>query len=122
MKTPFGMTAAVTAGAFAASLAGCATPTGDYALLESGYNHIAAENWSDAETDLRQVLEADPDNRYAQLNMGVVYEKTGRPDEARAMYNQVIESGTTQVAARSTVEAEKGRMLKDIAEENLRGM
>jgi Tfp pilus assembly protein PilF len=122
MKTPFGLMAAVTAGAFAASLAGCATSTGDYSLLESGYNHIEEGNWSDAEADLMQVLESDPDNRYAQLNMGVVYENTGRPDEARAMFNQVVESGTTEVAARSTESAEEGRMLTEVAEDNLRGM
>jgi hypothetical protein len=56
------------------------------------------------------------------LNLGVVYQQTGRDVEAREMYNRVIESNATATAGRSNLTREVGRPLSDLAEDNLRGL
>ncbi len=102
------------------ALGGCAMPTTqNSALVQSGYEHIVNQQWSEAEADLLDALDADADNPYALLNLGVVYQQTGREAEAREMYNRVIESGTSATAARSNIPAELGKPLSVLAEENL---
>jgi general secretion pathway protein D len=101
------------------ALAGCATMTEDNRLATRGFNYIDEGDMRAAEEELNAALDVNPDNPYALLNLGVVYEATGRTDDARDYYIRVIESETTAIAARSTVDAERGEKLVDIAERNL---
>jgi Tfp pilus assembly protein PilF len=103
----------------AVALAGCATMTEDNRLATSGYEYIEKGDMSAAERELNAALDANPDNPYALLNLGVVYEQTGRTGDARDQYLRVIESNTSATAARSTVNDQRGEKLVDIAERNL---
>ena len=110
----------VTMGAvLAMALVGCATTTTDNRLVLSGYDYIDQGDWSAAERELNSALDVNPDNPYALLNLGVVYENTGRPGDARDMYERVIKSKSNAVASRSTVDAERGEKLTGIATRNL---
>ena len=104
----------------AAALGGCAVPfTKEQQLVQDGFDHILNQQWSDAETVLLQALESDANDPYALLNLGVVYQQTGRDDQARDMYNRVIESDTTLRASRSNLTDERDRLLTELAQDNL---
>jgi general secretion pathway protein D len=106
--------------AIAAAIGGCAvTPSTETKLVQNGFEHILNQQWSEAETVLLQALESNADDPYALLNLGVVYQQTGRNEEAREMYNRVIESDTTLRAGRSNLIAVRGRPLTELAQENL---
>lgn len=101
-----------------ATLGGCATK--DVDLVESAFLNIENQQWAAAEKELREALEINENNPFAMLNLGVVYENTGRPDEAREMYNRVLESNTRARANKTNVSFERGQRLTELAELNLR--
>jgi len=71
---------------------------------------------------LAAALDDDPGNPYALLNLGVIYQKQGRLQDARGMYRRVIDSRSSAVAGQATAEEEVGRRLTTIAEANLAQM
>jgi len=101
------------------ALAGCATPSDANRLAMSGYEYIKQGKMGPAERELNKALEDDPDNPFALLNLGVVYQETDRPEDAERRWRQVIELDASEIAARSTVNAERGEQLKNIARRNL---
>ena len=108
-------------GVFMVSLlsAGCVTLGGDMAYSNRGYEEICQDNCEKAEGYLKRALEINPNNPYALLNMGVVYQKTGRPEMARKMYQKVIDLEAKEPAQRSNEDWAKGKSLADIAKKNL---
>ncbi len=127
-----------TVGALAAGLvlSGCASSIPDIAqlfqevtlgkpapsdenLVNKGYAEIEAGNYSYAEIYLDSALSINPSNPFALLNMAVVYEKTGREDEARALYAALIRQNPTNIADSAIDDANVGRIITDIARENL---
>mgnify|MGYP001292676063 CR=1 FL=1 len=91
----------------------------DENLVNKGYAEIEAGNFSYAEVYLDSALSINPSNPFALLNMAVVYEKTGREDEARALYAALIRQNPTNIAASAINEGNVGRTITDIARENL---
>jgi len=69
---------------------------------------------------LLQALAIDPENPYALINLGAVYEKEGQVEKAISSYRQVIRSETLVTATDSSDPAKVGLPLRQIAEENLR--
>lgn len=107
----------------AAALGGCAvTPSNETKLVNNGFEYILNQQWSEAETVLLQALESNADDPFALLNLGVVYQQTGRNEEAREMYNRVIDSKTTLRAGRSNIAEERDRPLTELAQDNLARM
>ena len=103
------------------TLVGCASPvTTDQQLVERGYQHILSQQWGQAETALLRALEADANNPYALMNLGLVYERTDRDAEAMEMYNRVIESQKAGRATGSHRSNQPGTPLTIQAERNLR--
>ncbi len=104
----------------ALSLIGCGTAllTEDMRLANQGYDELLKGNYSDAEGYLEQALAKNPDNPYAMLNLGVVYENTGRTDQAREMYKKLI-ALNPKARASVTSEGTGGKPLVEIAQENL---
>jgi Tfp pilus assembly protein PilF len=100
-------------------VSGCAVSSKDMRLSNEAYENILDDNYKDAEPKLLEALEKNPDNHYAQLNLGVVYHNTGRLDKAKEMYVKVIDSDTDDVAERSNDKKQRGRKLVDIAKDNL---
>jgi tetratricopeptide (TPR) repeat protein len=101
-----------------AGLVGCATQ--DMELSNEGFRAISEKNYGQAETSLEKALSINPDNPYALLNMGVVYQETGRLDKARQMYEKLIALQPKEVAEQSNTDSLAGKGLADIARENLK--
>ena len=70
-------------------LLGCAGK--DMKLTTQGSEAIFMNDYKSAEKYLDEALALNPENPYALLNMGVVYENTGRKEQAIGMYQKVIE-------------------------------
>lgn len=99
-------------------LSGCATQ--DMELSNEGFQEISRKNYGQAEVSLEKALSINPDNPYALLNMGVVYQETGRLDKARQMYDRLIGLQPKDVAEESNTGSLAGKGLVDIAKENLK--
>ena len=94
-------------------------PDNDLLLADQGFQALSQGNYRDAELYLTTALEANSSNPYALLNMGVVYEKTGRIEQARDMYARVVLINPVATAVESTDEGLVGATLADIARQNL---
>jgi cell division protein FtsN len=77
-----------------ALLLGCAGK--EKKLTNKGSEAIVMNDYLGAERYLEEALALNPDNPYALFNMGVVYENTGRQQQAISMYQKVLELNTTQ--------------------------
>jgi cell division septation protein DedD len=63
----------------------------DMKLTTQGSEAIFMNDYQSAEKYLDEALALNPENPYAVLDMGVVYENTGRKEQAISMYQKVIE-------------------------------
>ena len=91
-------------------------------LVENGYTAMAGGDYATAEYLLNQALEINRKNPYALLNLGVIYQETGRYDKARKFYQSVIDLKPNQKAAASNVQGYAGKSLADIARINLKNL
>lgn len=80
----------LSAACMVAVLTGCTIRTGP---LNRGFEAFADGNYAKAETEFFKALEDDPDNPYVQLNLGAVFQNTGRPEMARFLYQKVLITG-----------------------------
>ncbi len=94
--------------------------TEDMRLSDLGYQFLEAKDYDKAKHYLEQALEINPDNPYALLNMGVIYEAQGKRDEAIKMYEKVITLNPEDRAFESTDAEKIGHKLSDIATDNLK--
>jgi len=88
-------------------------------LTITGYEMLMADNVQEAKEYFVEALDINPDNSFALMNMGVVYEKEGEPEEALKMYQAVMSVGTTETAFESSDQEKNGALLVDIARENI---
>ena len=89
-------------------------------MADLGYQFLETKEYDKAKQYFEQALEINPDNPYALLNMGVVYEAQGNRDEAIKMYEKVITLNPEARAFESTDSEKIGHKLSDIAKENLK--
>src|SRR5437868_245912 len=52
------------------------------ALVQKGLQAQIAGNDTEAEKDFNQVLDADPNNKYAHYNLGLIYQNRGKNSDA----------------------------------------
>ncbi len=87
-----------------------------YALIESGQLH-------DAQAQLARVLEQDPSNAWAVLNLGVVMQRMGLHVRARDLYMRVLSLPQAKdLVSGSATQVGGGRRLRDLARHNLRSV
>ncbi len=111
--------AAVTSVLFLAIIAaGCASR--DQRLANNGFSAIEGGRYADAERMLTEAVQLNPDNPYALLNLGAVYQRTGRFNQAREMFDKVIALDALQNPARRSKFVDPSKNLKQIAEDNLK--
>ncbi len=91
----------------------------DQRLADLGFAAIAEGNLGLAETYLDAALAINPNNPYALLNLGVVYQHTGRMPAARKLYNKLTVLDPPDAAVTATRERQVGTRLVDIARSNL---
>ncbi|MEA3415238.1 MAG: tetratricopeptide repeat protein [Thermodesulfobacteriota bacterium] len=92
----------------------------DMKWIDDGYNYLVAKDYDKAEFCFKKALSINPDNPYAFLNLGVVYERQGNTGEAITMYQKVIELNPEIVVKESTNPQKTGYTLVDIAKDNLK--
>jgi len=92
----------------------------DMKLANKGFADIEKGQLAAAETSLTEAVQANPNNAYALLNLGTVYQRTGRFDEAREMFEKVVALNPTEKPAKRSKFVDESRTLKDIAEDNLK--
>lgn len=94
----------------------------DMTIANKGYQAMVERNYEKAEAFFDLALSVNPENPYALLNLGVVYHNTGRLEQAKQMYQKVIELKSTTKAEYTTDNKYQGKTLSEIAEENLRAI
>lgn len=65
-------------------------------------NAIQEGNLTMAERELLLVVAEDPHNPYALLNLAYVYQQSGRNDQARILYERVLDLRSNPLAKLST--------------------
>jgi Flp pilus assembly protein TadD len=100
------------------SLSACAST--DQRLANKGFEAIEKGQLVDAERVLTEALDLNPDNPYALLNLGTVYQRTGRFDLAREMFEKVIALDPKDVPSRKSKFIQESKTLREIAEDNLK--
>ena len=100
-------------------LIGCTVLREDMRLSNRGLKEISKGNFQQAEKYLERALSLNPDNPYAVLNMGVVYQNTGRNEQAREMYKKVLSISSEEKAQQSNKDWAVGKDLVEIAKKNL---
>jgi Flp pilus assembly protein TadD len=108
---------------FIVLVVGCATGKGmvysDMQLADQGFEALTQGRYGDAENYLDKALAINPNNPYALLNLGVVYENTKRFEKAKRMYEKVIQMNPPDIAGKSNMEGKAGKTIVDLAKENL---
>jgi Tfp pilus assembly protein PilF len=101
-------------------LAGCASTSGGMNLVNKGFNHIEKGELADAETVLNEAVQKYPENPYAVLDLGTVYQRTGRFDQAREMFEKVIAMDAKDNPSRRSKFVDPNKNLTQIAQDNLK--
>ena len=91
----------------------------DVEFSDLGYRCLQNKEYDKAEEYLERALEINPDNPYALLNMGVVYEIKGDKNKAIKIYEKLLAINPDARAGVSTDPEKKGYKLVDIAKDNL---
>ena len=89
------------------------------ALTRRGYEKLQAEEIQSAKEFFTEALEIDPSNPFALMNMGVVYEKEGKPQEAVKVYQAVVSGNSSAVTDTSDDPSDQGVALTVLAKENI---
>ena len=98
---------------------GCAGKSQDIRLLDQGVQELSKGNYQKAELYLDGALSVNPDNPYALLNMGMIYQITGRIEKACQMYEKVIALDIKGEADQASEDLAAGKPLVEVAKENL---
>jgi general secretion pathway protein D len=91
----------------------------DMMMANRGYEELIKQNYDQAEAFFDVARSVNPTNPYVLLNLGVVYQNTGRINAAREMYLKVVELNPAQRVDRIKKNEYKGKTLADIAKINL---
>jgi len=118
MKRFFRLAAIATVFIVPVILAGCVSS--DMKLANKGFAYIENGQLAAAETLLTEAVQANPNNPYALLNLGTVYQRTGRFDQAREMFEKVVALNPKEKPSKRSKFVDDSKTLKDIAEDNLK--
>lgn len=100
-------------------LAGCA---GQGTEHDNAWRSIVAEDYSSARAQYESILAEDPNNPYANLNIGVAYEELGDTSMAAKHYQLAIANGAEaqiEEVAQDGHTAARATTVKQVATENL---
>lgn len=94
----------------------------DARLAELGYKYLRLRDYKSALKYFKKALNKNPDNPYAMLNMGYIYQMQGDKQKAIEIYERLIAMNPPDRAAESTDPLQAGKKLTDIAKENLKSL
>jgi Flp pilus assembly protein TadD len=107
---------------FLASCASGPAEAPDTELADEAFELMLEGNYEQAEATLEVARSINPDNPYVLLNLGVVYQNTGRIDQAREMYVRIILLNPPEVAGNSNIADGQGQRIVDLAKQNLENL
>jgi len=96
--------------------------TQDIYLTHQGFVELSKGNYSVAEANLLVSLDIKPTNPYSLLNLGAVYQDTGRAWQAVEIYEKLLELNPDETAIQSNKERYRGKSLVEITKENLKSL
>ena len=102
-----------------ALVAGLSACSGGNAHMQAGFKALQQGDYSRAEPELKQALADDPSDPFSKLNLGAVYQNTGRADQAVPLYRDVLVSGKDIYPKRTSGAATPRQSLAEIAQDNL---
>jgi general secretion pathway protein D len=88
-------------------------------LTELGYQKLQSNNIQGAKEYFKEALEVNPNNPYALINLGVVYEREGKKEMALDTYQKVIMTNTGITSTGDTDDQRGGLPLLQVARENI---
>jgi len=94
----------------------------DTKLADDAFDLILKKDYEQAEATLDVARSINPDNPYVLLNLGVVYQSTGRIERAREMYVRIILLNPPDVAGESNVPGAQGKKVVELAKHNLENL
>jgi len=94
--------------------------TEDMKFTDEGFQFMTKGNPAEAERSFKKALSINPDNPYTLLNLGVLYQQTNRPEEARKMYEKVIRLQPKEMAPNNASSAIAGKGLGQLAADYLK--
>ncbi len=118
-KRRFRSSIAAVSFAVAVSLGGCAGAPKDMRLVDSSAGAYVMGDLKYARERAREALELNPDNGYALMTLGAIYERSGNVARARAIYTEVIASRGSEKNATVGVEPTERAALAALARERL---
>ena len=89
--------------------------------VSKGYDAYSKQDYMTAEVEFQKALDDDKDDPYAQLNMGALYQATGRPQLAVQLYLKVLQTGKNVRPNRKTnnLTSQASPTLAEMAQANL---
>lgn len=100
-------------------VAGCSGSGSDQ---QAAWDSIIAQDYNSARAQYQSILAEDPDDPYANLNIGVAYEELGDNAMAAKHYQVAIANGAEapiQEVAQDGNKAGRSTTVKQVAQENL---
>ena len=100
-------------------LSGC---SGQSDGLDDGWSMITAQEYASAQAHYQSMLAEDPNNPYANLNLGVAYEHSGDNEMAAKHYQVAVANGQDaeiQEVAQDGNVAPRSTTVAKVAQENL---
>ncbi len=88
-------------------------------LTKRGYEKMKSGELDAAKEYFREALKIDPVYPYALMNLGVIYEKEGKPKQALEMYRAVVSGPSDAVAESPGGSLQKEVPLKKLAQESI---
>jgi tetratricopeptide (TPR) repeat protein len=105
----------------ALSLAACASgPTRDQTLNGQGLSAMQVGNMEEAERLLTEAVDENPNNLQALYNLGMLYQKTNRPEKAREYYQRVIDGQAD--AEKNGMDPKEAEQLAQLARDSIAQM
>lgn len=104
----------------ALSLGACASAPQKESLSEQGYQAMEAGNMEEAERLLTAAVEENPNDLQAVIHLATLYQKTNRPEQARPLYQFVIDA--EESAAETGQDPEEAARLAQIARDSIAQM
>lgn len=98
------------------SVSACATVNKH---VSKGFDAYTKLDYVTAEKEFTKALEDDKDDPYANLNMGALYQATGRPQLAVPLYMKAIEKGKNIRPNRKANNKDASPTIAEIAQKNL---
>lgn len=88
-------------------------------LTIKGFEKLLEGNLEEAKQFFEQALQISPDDPYALMNLGVIYEKENLPQQALIMYRAVLATDSDVIAEKTSDPAAAGRPILELAREHI---